>query len=177
MKYVAIGVAALVGVILVVIAVGYTLPERHRASRDRRYAASPAVVYRAITDVAAFPSWRSGVERVEVLPDTAGLPSFREVSGDGTITYVIERRDPDRQVVTRIADRSLPFGGSWTYDLVPDASGTILRITEDGEVYNPVFRFVSRFVIGHHHTIDGYLRDLEAHLAAGSGPTTPTDSR
>jgi hypothetical protein len=36
----------------------------------------------------------------------------------------------------------------------------MLRITEDGEVYNPVFRFVSRFVMGHTATMDKYLADV-----------------
>jgi hypothetical protein len=35
-----------------------------------------------------------------------------------------------------------------------------VRITENGEVYNPLFRFVSRYVIGHNRTIDAYLRAL-----------------
>jgi hypothetical protein len=78
----------------------------------------------------------------------------------------------DRRLVTRIADPSLPFGGGWTFDLIaandatpgaPNAS-TTLRITEDGEVYNPIFRFVSRFVMGHHATIDAYLRDVGTRL-------------
>jgi hypothetical protein len=68
-------------------------------------------------------------------------------------------------VVSRIADRSLPFGGRWTFELSPAPGGTLLRITEDGEVYNPIFRFVSRFVFGHDRTINGYLEDLERHLA------------
>ena len=37
---------------------------------------------------------------------------------------------------------------------------TIVRITEDGQVYNPVFRFMSRFVFGHARTMDAYLRAL-----------------
>jgi hypothetical protein len=36
----------------------------------------------------------------------------------------------------------------------------IVQITEDGEVYNPVFRFVSRFILGHTRTMDFYLRAL-----------------
>ena len=35
-----------------------------------------------------------------------------------------------------------------------------IRITENGEVYDPVFRLVSAFVIGHLETIERYLRDL-----------------
>ncbi len=56
----------------------------------------------------------------------------------------------------------MPFGGTWTYVLVPDVAGTRLTITEDGEVYNPLFRFLSRFVFSQTATIDTYLRHLEA---------------
>jgi len=43
--------------------------------------------------------------------------------------------------------------------LIPASTGnaTTLRITENGEVYNVIFRFVSRFVMGHSATIDKYL--------------------
>ena len=37
-------------------------------------------------------------------------------------------------------------------------------ITEDGEVYNPVFRFMSRFIIGHAATLDQYLTALGKRL-------------
>jgi hypothetical protein len=37
---------------------------------------------------------------------------------------------------------------------------TRVRITEDGEVYNPIFRFVSRVVMGHTAMLDSYLRAL-----------------
>jgi len=38
--------------------------------------------------------------------------------------------------------------------------GRRLRITEDGEIYNPLFRFVSRYVIGETQTIDPHLVDV-----------------
>lgn len=44
--------------------------------------------------------------------------------------------------------------------LTPAADGgTTLRITEDGEIYNPVFRFVSRFFMGYDRTAKTYLAD------------------
>jgi hypothetical protein len=74
---------------------------------------------------------------------------------------MVEQAVPDRLLVGRIADANLPFGGSWTYELAPDAGGrTTLTITEDGEVYNPIFRFMSRFVMGHDATIKQYLSDV-----------------
>jgi hypothetical protein len=63
-------------------------------------------------------------------------------------------------LVVRIADPKLPFGGTWTYEIAPIPKGSSLRIREDGEVYNPLFRFLSRFVFGHSATIDAYLKSL-----------------
>ena len=71
-----------------------------------------------------------------------------------------ERMERPSLLVARITDVTLPFGGTWTYRIVPAAAGSELTITEDGEVYNPIFRFMSRFVFGHTATIDGFLADL-----------------
>ena len=65
-------------------------------------------------------------------------------------------------LVARIAGPSLPFGGTWTYRIAPAAGGSAVTITEDGEVYNPVFRFMSRFVFGHYATLDEFVKNLEA---------------
>jgi hypothetical protein len=68
--------------------------------------------------------------------------------------------------VTRIADPHLPFGGTWTYEVAPAVGGgSTLTITENGEVYNLVFRFISRFVMGYTATIDRYLEALRKKLS------------
>jgi len=82
-----------------------------------------------------------------------------------TITYEALESSPPRKLVVHIADPNLPFGGSWTYEITPAVSGCSLTITEDGEVYNPLFRFVSRFIIGHTATIDAYLKAVQEKLA------------
>jgi hypothetical protein len=172
MKILAISAAAIIGLVVIVLVVGYLLPVRHQASRERTFATTPEVLYATITSIAEYPAWRSGVERIEMLPDVDGRPSFREVGSNGTITYVLDELAPGRRVVSRIADPSLPFGGKWTYELEPAPAGTTLRIIEDGEVYNTVFRFVSRFIMGHHRTIDTYLDDLERRTGSGGGGET-----
>ena len=155
-----IAVAVLGAIVLFVVLIGFTLPVKHSASGEAPVKASPQRLYKLITDVDRFPEWRSTVKRIEHAPDSAGKKRFREVGSDGTILYEIDTAVPDQRLVTRIADRSLPFGGSWTYELVPRGDSTVLRITEDGEVYNPIFRFVSRFVFGHTATIEKYLEDV-----------------
>jgi len=169
MKVVLIGLAALVAIALVVVAIGYSLPVRHRAVREARYHRPPSEIFALISDARSFSSWRPSVKTVEVLPDSGGRRRFREEGSDGAILYEVAQSVPNDRLVTRIADPSLPFGGSWTYELIPAGDSTTLRITEDGEVYNPVFRFVSRFVMGHTSTIDRYLLDVANHFG---GPET-----
>lgn len=155
-----IAVAALAAAVLIVLLVGWSLPVKHRGTSEAIFKSSPQSLYRVITDVDRYPEWRSSVKRIERVPDSAGKKRFREVGSDGTILFEIESAVPDQRLVMRIADRSLPFGGSWTYELIPRGDSTTLRITEDGEVYNPVFRFVSRFIFGHTTTIEKYLADV-----------------
>jgi uncharacterized protein YndB with AHSA1/START domain len=165
--WVAVVAAAIVAVMALI---GWMLPVAHRASRSTTVPAPRESVYTLVSDVERFPRWRSRLSSVELLPPIDGRPRFREIGKDGAITYVVDASIPGERHVTRIADSSLPFGGRWTFELEPSANGTTLRITEDGEVYNPIFRFVSRFVMGHASTIDGYLRDVEKHFGGlGAG--------
>jgi hypothetical protein len=97
-----------------------------------------------------------------------GIPHRRwsEPWGRRTILYEEVTSDPPRLYRTRVvgdaAEHKLPFAGTWTYEITPTADGSACtcRITEDGEVSNPIFRFVSRFFIGHTRTIDTYLTAL-----------------
>lgn len=165
MRYVWIGLAVLAAIVAVIVVIGYSLPVRHRATGDISVRSSPDSLYRLLTDLQGFPSWRTGLRSVELVPGGDGKTRFREVASDGTITYVRETAESPRRIVTRIDDKTLPFGGAWTYDIIPGADGrTTLRITEDGEVYNPIFRFVSRFVMGHDTTIRKFLADVSKRL-------------
>ncbi len=47
-------------------------------------------------------------------------------------------------MVLRIADPSLPFSGTWTYEIKPTGTGRELTLTEDGEVGNPIFRVMQK---------------------------------
>jgi uncharacterized protein YndB with AHSA1/START domain len=172
MKWALIAVGILVLLVVIVAGVGYTLPVAHTARRSAALRAAPAAVWTAITDVTAYPVWRGDVESVEVLAPVNGRQSWREKGKNGTITYATERVDPPTRLVTRIADTDLPFGGEWEYELAPDGGGTRIVITERGEVYNPIFRFVSRFVMGHTSTIDAYLRALGTKFGETITPTT-----
>lgn len=163
LKRFGLAVLGIVLLVMIVALVGLALPQNHVASRTVTLNRPLPDVWHAITDVESFPSWRPSVSRVEVL---AREPKrWREVGSSDALTLeVVETQAPSR-VVVAIADRNLPFGGRWVYELTPDGAGTRITITEHGEVYNPIFRFVSRFVIGHTATIDEYLAALQKRFA------------
>jgi uncharacterized protein YndB with AHSA1/START domain len=159
MKWILLTVGVLVAIVAVIVVVGLFLPRDHVASTTTTITASPDSVWKALTDVREYPRWRPGVQSVDVL-STEGALRWREVGGDGTITYERTEEQRPRRLVSRIADETLPFGGSWTYDLAPEGGGTRVTITERGYVTNPLFRFMARFVFGHHRTQEEFLRGL-----------------
>jgi hypothetical protein len=160
MRIALVVVAALIVLVAGVAVVGWMLPKGHRASRTVLVHAPTDVVFALITDVAHATDWRSGVKGVTDIRGQGLGMEFREVGDQGTIAYRVEAWEPGRRFVTRIADPSLPYGGSWTFDLHPVADGTELTITEDGEVYNPIFRFMSRFFFSPTVTIERYQADV-----------------
>lgn len=160
--WIAGGTAALA---LVVFLVGLFLPVRHSVTVMREVAGTPAEVWEVITGVETFAEWRPGVERAERLEPIGGWPAWREEGPEGPLTFVVAAVEPERTLVTEIVDEGLPFGGRWTYLLEPTSTGTRLSITEDGFVYNPIYRFVSRFFLGYTSTVEAYLDALEARTA------------
>jgi uncharacterized protein YndB with AHSA1/START domain len=162
------GLAALGVVVLAFLAmyaIGATLPVAHTATVSAELDAAPEEVWALISDVDRFPDWRPDVETVTRLDDRDGLPVWREEAEVGVMTFQVEAMDPPHRLVTRIADEGLPFGGTWTYEISPAGEGSRLTITEDGEVYNPLFRFVSRFIFGHESTVRAFLEAARAELA------------
>lgn len=165
-------VASFATLVALVTIIGALLPRDHVATLTARIAAPPAAVWSAITDPASFPKWRADVTKVDILPATATGPSWREHSRNGAITMVVDLAEPPRKLVGRIADEGLPFGGKWIYQIEPDGdSASRVTITEAGSVYNPIFRFVSRFIMGHTASIDTYLRSLGRHFGSETTPT------
>lgn len=157
--YVVAGVAGLAGVMA---AAGWMLPVGHVASRSALVPHAPALVFARIADVAAYPSWWSEVTEVDVLPPADGRPRFREHMSSGAVVFEIVEATPPVRFVSRIADPEQPFGGTWTFEFAPEGAGTRVTITERGEVYHPIFRFLSRFVFSTTSTIESCLAALSA---------------
>lgn len=135
---------------------GSSLPEHHLATATREFGAPRDSVWAVLTNFQQWPAWRSGLKEIRMKDN-----EFTEVSSDDeAVMYLIEEFNPPERLVTRIATLDLPYGGSWTYELTPTAGGCSLTITENGEVYNPMFRFIANYMIGHSSSMEKYLDDL-----------------
>ena len=113
-------------------AVGSMLPRNHKASRTLRVTRSPAEVW----------------------------PVLVQATQASDVPVEVLESQPPHRLVTRVAEQEKNFGGTWTIAIDAAASGSRVTITEDGWVANPIFRVVSRLVIGHHATLDGMLRQV-----------------
>jgi len=164
-KRILVGLAIVGGLVALMALAGWMLPVGHRASRSALIDAPPARVFDAVSHVDQYPSWRTGVTAVEILPDDGRGRRFREVGSNGPVIFRIESLIAPSRFLTRIDDPDQPFGGTWTYEFAAEGTGTRLTITEDGEVYNPIFRLLSRYVFSQTATLEQYLADAQRHVA------------
>jgi uncharacterized protein YndB with AHSA1/START domain len=156
----------LVALLDMVLLIGYRLPQEHTATRTLAITKPPQAVWTVITDHASEPSWRPGLKKVEHMWDARRLEIWRETYSNGdTLSFSTAEFQPPQRMVRVITDENIPFGGRWEYKLEPDKNGTSrLTITEYGWVKPALFRFVSKYMIGHTKTIDEYLKALAKKL-------------
>jgi len=160
MKWVLLILGVLAAVVGIAALIGVMLPLRHHGSRKARFRVSPDALYAVL---AGPPDWRTGVQGFGALPEEGGRKRWWEQDTHGQkVTYELVEDSPPRKLAVRIADRGLPFGGTWTFEITPEGGGSELRISEDGEIYNVIFRVMARFVFGYTGSIETYLKDLGA---------------
>ena len=174
MKTILVIIAVILGAAILLTAivaiVGSRLPKEHKATRSILLRQSPESVYAVIRDFGSAPSWRSDLKSIEVHEQANGKVHFREHGSNGTVNYELSEDIPDQKLVSRILDTDLGYSGKWTYELIPEGGGTRVRITEDGEVSNVIFRFMSRYVFGQTATLDAYLTSLAKRFGEDAKP-------
>ena len=139
MKWILIGLAVVVGLIVLVTVIGAFLPRDHTASRAIGLHQPPETVWATIRNLEGTAAWFPEGARVKV-----------EVVEDRPLTKLVTRIVPEPRA---------PFGGTWTYELQPAPSGSRLTITERGWIAVPPFRVVAH-LMGLDATIKSYLTAL-----------------
>jgi uncharacterized protein YndB with AHSA1/START domain len=160
LKWLWMAVAILAAVLFALALLGSLLPSRHVARASLTLNQPPDSVWSVIRDFEAYPSWWTRLKAMTRIPGRSNETwAQRDKYGDEILIEVVESQ-PARRLVTRIAAEDLPYSGTWTYELTASVDGTTLTITEDGEIYNPIFRLMARFVFGYHATVDAFLQAI-----------------
>ena len=153
---------ALVLLLLIVgvVAVGFMIPVEHRVSRTLQTKQSPQVIWDTINDHDNEPKWRTDVASVQSVGERNDKPVWKENYKDGnSVELATTESKPPTRMVREIAEEG-PFSGRWEIDIQPNGSGSSVRITEIGKIPNPLFRFVSKFVMGQTTQMERYLTSL-----------------
>lgn len=161
------GLALLAGVLALI---GSRLPKAHSASRSIFLHQSPEKVYAVVRDFPSAPTWRTDLKRVDVEQPPSGRVHFREEGKHGAVNFELAEDAPGKRMVTRILDTDLGYSGKWTYVFTAENGGTRVSITEDGEVSNVLFRFMSRYVFGQTATMEAYLNSLAKRFGENTTP-------
>lgn len=118
----------------------FLVPREHVASKEVELPMPPEQLFDVVTHFEQYPCWRTGVEKIELSED-----GFEEFGAEGSMRYVVEESRAPDLLRTRIADETLPFGGTWTYEIEAKGEGSMLRITEHGFIENVMFRAGASF--------------------------------
>jgi hypothetical protein len=159
MKWVLIVIGFIVCLVLIPLIIGYLLPVKHKASIVVTVNATPDIVWQRITDINNYPAWRKDINSVELVSPTEWIEINKDKQRLAMKRVIAE---PIHRLMSQINDKNLPFGGTWEFVLQPRGNATDITITENGEVYNPFFRFVSKFIMGHTATLKKYGGYLQA---------------
>ncbi|HXO84909.1 MAG TPA: SRPBCC family protein [Gemmatimonadales bacterium] len=166
MKWVLIVLGAVLGLVALMTLIGAFVPRDHRATSTITLHQAPDSVWKVIRDFGGIPAWWPAIKESVRQPDKDGHEVWRQKMSGWDVPLIVIESTPGRRLVTQIdTSGGGAFGGTWTYELVPDSGGaTKISVTEAGWIGNPIFRFLSRFVFGYYGSLDGYLKALGKHF-------------
>ena len=161
-------VAILAILILGAFAVGSTMPVNHSISVSGVVAAPPQAVFARITNFSAASSWRPEVHSVTTLPQDNSRDAWVEDLGHGVTMKFLAINTvpvgPDGHGLRQVKLDDAQYGGTWTYDISagPTSGTTLLKITEDGYINPPLYRFMMAHVFGPTKNLQDYMNHIQA---------------
>ena len=164
---------------LAMLAYGYSLPVEHEITRQRHYSKPVAEVWKVIVDYQNYSQWRQNVYEVNQIPAEGKFDAWKEVDANGhSIAFEIVNLETNRLMIIEIKNATLPYNGQWTFELMPETTGTIVKITEHGKIDNLILRVIAHFVSGYTKNMDTWFNSLDNKFAfeariAGSKNTNP----
>lgn len=165
MKWILIVVVALVVIAALIYLLGSLLPVKHQSMIESDLSTDPDKLWKILTTPADYKNWRSGIKELEVTDER----HWSELNTHGDkVNYRADWIEVNSKLTTHILNTNLPYGGHWEFSITKTNGGSHLRITENGEVYNPIFRFMSKYAFGHDATLRTYMADLQKKLTTSN---------
>ncbi|HEY5054713.1 MAG TPA: SRPBCC family protein [Acidobacteriaceae bacterium] len=166
----------ILGVILLVLLIagvavyadGARMPATHTVSVSGVVQAPQDKVFALITNVKNGDDWRPEVKSVTTLAPDHGRDHWVEhLAYHQYMTFLAVETVPPTLRRVKLDDPKAAYGGTWTYELSPgpSAASTTVKITEDGYINPPLYRFMMARVMGPTKNLDTYMKDLQAAAA------------
>lgn len=149
--------------------VGLLRPRLHTVRSRLRLASTLEPVWEIVADHEQWADWQPGLKRVELLPETEGMTTLIAEGSWGEMPMRIEACEPPHRLVTFVDGGT--YSGRWIWELeaAPDG-GTVVTLTEEGEVRNPLFRTATMFHDNHKSMLRA-LRALATRMGESAEPT------
>ena len=140
---------------------GMFLPKEHVAASSVTLSQPPDSVWAVLRDLGGYPRWWRDIRSSQPDPEAGDREVWIQTDVQGQeLPLEVIQAVPPTLLVTRIADEKLPFSGRWMFEIGQSNGGSRVTVTEEGEVFNPVFRLAAQLFVGHHGTIDRCLQAL-----------------
>jgi uncharacterized membrane protein len=152
---------------------GTNLPETHIVTRKTVYHQPVDTVWEALTNYKTLPEWSPVISKVEPVKDSQ-KPRWRVYDVQGRVMEIeVVSEEENIKHVSRIVDGDFPFHGSWTFELQESGEHTLVVLTEEGRIDNPMWRVIMRYMLGKDNMVKQYLQSLgkkfgeEPHIIPG----------
>jgi hypothetical protein len=161
MRRAVVGVIGLLLVAGAFLLVGWLRPEGHTATTRASYPVSQQEAWDSLTAFDRWSEWYPEITRVEPLPDSAGVRRILITGEWGAIPTELTVWDPPHRLRTQMDQGT--FKGSWEWELTSAPEGTVVTVTESGEVRSAFFRALMIFndnaatMLGFHRAFAGRL--------------------
>ncbi len=144
---------------------GLFLPKSHKVTKTMFVKYDPENVYLFITNVKEYPKWLHRVKKVEIVStNPSGLTSWQEHYSYGKpMMYQIMEAAPYSDLTIKTANAEAYYVNTWKINIKEVENGTMLTITEDGDIYNPFFRTIAK-LRGTDYSLNEYMADLKEAL-------------
>lgn len=143
LRWLLMGVAIVLGAVLVLAGIGYSIQNAHVAQVQADYKAGPPEVFDRLVDLEHWPEWHPGVSSMTRIEDADGMSAWRMKGHAGSATLVLLSSQPPERFVAR-ADGGM-FVGRWTVTVKAHAGGSRVTVTEEARIDNLVVRGLTVF--------------------------------